>query len=157
VTARPAGRDRRLEAAVRARLDRDPSSQVSALARYEVAVLDGRATLAGHVRSRDVARRMAALAGQVRGLDAVEDRLVEDHVGRGELALQLLHGSWTDDRRRDGGVVEHEGDRELDERDPGLFGELREFFDGIELALVAGLGEVEALGQPAGARGGLRA
>jgi BON domain len=78
VTARSAGRDRSLEAAVRARLDRDPHAHVGALARYEVAVLDGRATLAGHARSRHAAHRMAALAGQVRGLDAVEDRLVAD-------------------------------------------------------------------------------
>jgi BON domain len=73
-----AGQDRSLEAAVRARLDWDLDTQVRALARYEVAVLGGRATLTGHVRWRHAARRMAALAGQVRGLDAVEDCLVAD-------------------------------------------------------------------------------
>ncbi|HEY3186567.1 MAG TPA: BON domain-containing protein [Solirubrobacteraceae bacterium] len=78
MTARPDGRDRSLEVAARARLDRDPDALVRALARYEVTVLGGRARLTGHVRSRQVARRMADLAGQVRGLDAVEDCLVAD-------------------------------------------------------------------------------
>jgi BON domain len=78
VTAEQGRHDRSLEAAVRARLDRDPTTLVRALARYEVAVLDGRGTLTGHVRSRDAARRMAALASQVRGLDAIDDRLVAD-------------------------------------------------------------------------------
>jgi osmotically-inducible protein OsmY len=78
VTADQLRQDRSLEAAVRARLDRDPAAQVRALARYEVTVQDGRATLTGHVRSRDAARRMTTLAGQVRGLSAVEDQLVAD-------------------------------------------------------------------------------
>ena len=66
-------------------------------------------------------------------------RLVEDDVGGGELALELLHRARPDQRRGDGGVVEHEGDRELDERDARLVGELGEFLDGVELALVGGL------------------
>jgi hypothetical protein len=49
------------------------------------------------------------------------------------------------------GVVEDEGDGELDERDAGLLGELGQLFDGIELALVERVGEVEALGQALGA------
>jgi hypothetical protein len=78
VTAEPSRQDRSLEAAVRARLDRHPDAQVGALAHYEVAVHDARATLTGHVRSRQAARRIAAVARQVRGLDAVDDRLVAD-------------------------------------------------------------------------------
>ena len=52
-------------------------------------------------------------------------------------------------------MVEHERDGELDERDACLLCGLREVLDGVELALVRGLREVEALGQPVGARGGL--
>jgi hypothetical protein len=70
--------DRQLEAEVRSRLDRDERWHVRSLARYEVAVADGRATLAGHVRSRQVARSMVALAGGVRGVSSVDDRLVAD-------------------------------------------------------------------------------
>jgi hypothetical protein len=52
-------------------------------------------------------------------------------------------------------VIEHEPERQLDERERGLVGELRKLLDGIELALVVRVGEVKALGKPAGARGGL--
>ena len=90
-------------------------------------------------------------------VDPVEHRLVEDDVGGGELALELLHRARPDDRGGDRGVVEHEGDGELDEGDAGLVGELRELLDGVELALVGGQREVEALGQPLGARRGLLA
>ena len=45
-----------------------------------------------------------------------------------------------------------ESDGELDEREPGLRGELRELLHGVELALVVGVGEIEALRQSAGAR-----
>jgi hypothetical protein len=51
---------------------------------------------------------------------------VEEDVGRGELAFELLHGARPDQRRGDGRVVEHERDRDLDVRDAGLVGELRE-------------------------------
>ncbi len=43
-----------------------------------------------------------------------------------------------DDGRRDGGVVEHEREREVDQRQPGLVGERGERVDGLELALVGG-------------------
>ena len=43
-----------------------------------------------------------------------------------------------------------ECDRELNQRDAGFIGDRRELLDGLEFALVAGLGEVEALGEPAG-------
>jgi len=46
-------------------------------------------------------------------------------------------------------VVQDEGDRELDQRDPRLLGELGELLGGIELVLVVRIGEVEALGEPA--------
>ncbi|HEY3190317.1 MAG TPA: BON domain-containing protein [Solirubrobacteraceae bacterium] len=72
------GRDRQLEADVRSRLDRDDGWHVRSLARYEVAVADGRATLTGHVRQRSVATAMVGLARRVRGLSSVEERLVAD-------------------------------------------------------------------------------
>jgi hypothetical protein len=65
--------------------------------------------------------------------------VVEDDVRRGELALELLHGARPDEGGADGGMVEHEGDRELDERDPRFIGQLGELLDGVELALVGGL------------------
>jgi hypothetical protein len=52
-------------------------------------------------------------------------------------------------------VAEDERDRELDEGDPRLLGELGELLDGIKLALVGGLRQVEALGKLASARRGL--
>jgi osmotically-inducible protein OsmY len=70
--------DRRMEYDVRSRLDRDPDRHLRTLARYEVAVAGGHATLVGHVRSRQVARGMADLAGRVRGVTSVDERLVAD-------------------------------------------------------------------------------
>jgi hypothetical protein len=94
-------------------------------------------------------------AGRDDPVDAVQHRLVEGDVGRGELAVELLHGPRPKQRRGDGGMLEHERDRELDERDPRFVGELGELLDGIQLPLVGRLREIEALGQPAGARRGL--
>jgi hypothetical protein len=48
-------------------------------------------------------------------------------------------------------VVQHEGDCELDERQPRLIGELGELLDGVEVALVVRVREVKALGEPTGA------
>jgi hypothetical protein len=87
-------------------------------------------------------------------VDAVERRLVEDNVGCGELAFEVLHGARPDDRSGDGGVVRDEGDRQLEERDPGIVGELRELVGGVELALVGGQREVVAVGEPLARRGG---
>jgi hypothetical protein len=78
VTPRHLAKNQSVEAAVRARLDRDADAHVRSLARYEVTVLDGRTTLSGHVRSRQTARAMTALAGRVAGVAAVEDLLVAD-------------------------------------------------------------------------------
>ena len=47
-------------------------------------------------------------------------------------------------------MIEHEGDRHLNERDARLVGKSRKRLDGLELALVGGPGEVEPLGQPTG-------
>jgi hypothetical protein len=44
-------------------------------------------------------------------------------------------------------VVDGERDRELDQRETGVVGDLREGLDGLELALVLGQRHVEALGQ----------
>ena len=49
------------------------------------------------------------------------------------------------------GVVEHEGDRQLDQRYPGLLGQSSELLDRVELALVLRLGKVEALREATGA------
>jgi osmotically-inducible protein OsmY len=67
-----------VETAIQARLDRDEGANVRSLARYEVAVRAGQATLTGHVRSRQAARDMAAIARRVSGVSAVDDRLVAD-------------------------------------------------------------------------------
>lgn len=74
----PAADDRRIEASVRTRLDRDEDRHVRGMARYEVAVADGAARLTGHVRSRQVARAMVGLAGGVVGVCSVADHLVAD-------------------------------------------------------------------------------
>ena len=46
-----------------------------------------------------------------------------------------------------------ERDGQLDQRQPGLLGKLSQLLDGVELALVVRVGQVEALGEPAGPRG----
>ena len=46
-----------------------------------------------------------------------------------------------------------ERDGQLDQREPGLVGELRQLFDRIELALVVRVGQVKPFGKPPGARG----
>ena len=46
------------------------------------------------------------------------------------------------------GVVDDEGDGQLDHRDAGVVGDLRELLDGFELALVLGQRHVEARGEP---------
>ena len=78
MTGSSSRQDRSVEAAVRARLDHDEDAHLHALARYEVVVLDGRATLTGHVRSRHAARAMVALAGGIRTVSSVDDQLVAD-------------------------------------------------------------------------------
>ena len=50
------------------------------------------------------------------------------------------------------GVVDDEGDRQLDQRDAGVVGDLRELLDGLELALVLGQRHVEARGEPLASR-----
>ena len=49
----------------------------------------------------------------------------ELHVGRAELSLQLLEGARPDDRRGHRGMADDEGEREVDEAEPSLLGELR--------------------------------
>ena len=71
-------KDRRIETAVRSRLDRDDMWHIRSLARYEVAVAEGRATLTGHVRQRQTANAMRDLAGRVDGVSSIEERLVAD-------------------------------------------------------------------------------
>src|SRR5688572_22760372 len=68
--------DRALTGRVRQRLDDD--RQTRDLASCEVTVEDGRATLAGHVRSRQVARGLIAAARGVPGVSGVEESLIAD-------------------------------------------------------------------------------
>jgi osmotically-inducible protein OsmY len=75
--------DDELRTTLRARLDGHGLVRTSA--RYEVAVSGGRATPVGHVRSRRLARGMAAAARRVRGVSVVEDRMVADD----ELAVRV--------------------------------------------------------------------
>jgi hypothetical protein len=39
-----------------------------------------------------------------------------------ELRFQVLHRAWTDDRCRHGGVLDHEGQRKVNQGDLSLFG-----------------------------------
>ena len=66
-------------------------------------------------------------------VDLVEQRVVELDVGRADLALELLHRPRPDDRRGDAGMPEHERDRQVDQRDPGLVGERGERVGRVEL------------------------
>src|SRR4051794_20763461 len=81
-------------------------------------------------------------------VDAVEDVDAEADAGGDELSLELFHGAGADQRAGDCRVSQHEADRELDQRQPGMVGELGEVLDRVELALVVRAGQVEALGQP---------
>src|SRR5207244_6350864 len=76
---------------------------------------------------------------------AVEDRLIEPHLGCAELRVEVLDRARADDGGGHGGVVDHERERHLDQRDARLFGELRERRGGLELWLVDGQREVGAL------------
>jgi len=68
--------DADLLADVRARLDADrPGCSANC---YEVSVTRGLATLVGHVRSRALAQGLAAVAGEVRGVTGVDERLFAD-------------------------------------------------------------------------------
>ena len=64
---------------------------------------------------------------------------------RPELGLELLHRARPDDRRRDRRVVDHEGERQVDQRDAELVGQLPERVGGLELGLVLGDAQVVAL------------
>jgi hypothetical protein len=68
--------DRTLAGRVRLRLD--DARQTRDLSAYEVTVAAGRATLTGHVRSRQVARGLVAATRGVRGVSDVEESLVAD-------------------------------------------------------------------------------
>jgi hypothetical protein len=65
----------------------------------------------------------------------------------------MLHSARSDNRCGDGGVDEDERDRELDQRNACVVGELRELLGGVELALVRRQRQIEALGKSCGARG----
>ena len=96
-------------------------------------------------------RRAPAGVGLVQVRARRDDRVDRvEHVGRqldvdrAELALELLEGARADDRGRHGGMPDDEGERQVDEAEPGLLGELGELLDGVELLLVARDREVVA-------------
>ena len=68
--------DRALASRVRQRLDDDRQSRD--LASCDVTVAAGRATITGHVRSRQVARGLIAAARGVPGVSGVDESLVAD-------------------------------------------------------------------------------
>jgi hypothetical protein len=70
------------------------------------------------------------------------------HLGGAELAFELLHRARADDRGRHRRVPEDEGDRQVDEAEPGLLGEHSQ---GVELAPVRRLVLPIALRSPLGA------
>src|SRR3954466_4747988 len=80
-----------------------------------------------------VLRRVDRDAGRDYLVDAVEHVVAEHDVGGGQLRLEMVHGARADDRRGDRGVAQHEGDRQLDQRETGVVGELGELLDGLEL------------------------
>src|ERR1039458_10171433 len=90
-------------------------------------------------------------------IDAVEHVRGQLDLARAELGLQLLHRARPDDRRGHRRVADHERDREVDERDTGLLGELGQRVGRVELALISREREVIAGGQTLRAgRGGRR-
>src|SRR3954447_12719179 len=95
--------------------------------------------------------RVDVRAGRDDLVDAVQDRRVELDVGGAELRLEVIHRARPDDRRRHRRVVDHEGEREVDERQPRRLGELRELLGRLELALVRRDREVVAAGDAVGA------
>jgi hypothetical protein len=68
--------DRALTSRVRQRLDDNRQSRD--LASCDVAVVAGRATLTGHVRSRQIARGLIAAARGVPGVSSVDESLIAD-------------------------------------------------------------------------------
>ena len=81
-------------------------------------------------------------------VDPVQQRVLDDEVRRGQLTLELLHRPRADDRRGDRRVPRDPRDRQLDERDARLVGELRELVGRLELGLVRRQRQVVAVGQP---------
>jgi hypothetical protein len=71
-----AQKDHALTGRLRQRLDDDRQSRD--LASYEVTVAAGRAALTGHVRSRQVARGLVAVARGVSGVSGVDESLIAD-------------------------------------------------------------------------------
>ena len=64
-------------------------------------------------------------------VDAIEESGVELDLDGAQLALELLQGARADDRSGDGGMLEHERERKVDQGDAGALGELGEGLGGI--------------------------
>src|SRR3954452_21380130 len=90
--------------------------------------------------------RVDVRAGRDDLVDAVEDRGVELYVGGAELRVEVVHRARPDDRGGHRRVIDDEGEREVDERQPRRLGELRELLGRLELALVRRDREVVAAG-----------
>src|SRR3954454_14182338 len=65
-----------------------------------------------------VVSRIDRHAGRDDLVDAVEQVRAQGDVGGGDEDLKLLHGARADDGRGDAGVLDHKGDRQLDEAHP---------------------------------------
>ena len=79
-------------------------------------------------------------------IDPVQHVARELDLRGGELGLEMAQRARADDRRGHRRMIEHERERERDQRVTGLLGQLRELFDGFELALIGRVGQVEACG-----------
>jgi hypothetical protein len=92
--------------------------------------------------SKELSTGFDGRAGRDDLVDAVEHRVLQGDPRSGDLAVELLHGPRPDDRGSDRRMLGHEADRELDQGEASLVGEPGELLDGVQLALVARLGEV---------------
>jgi len=83
-------------------------------------------------------RRRQIGPGRHDRVDGVEHVVAQHHVGGTELALEVLHRAWADDRSSDRRVPNDEGECQVNEAHARLLGHLRQGVRGIELGLVAG-------------------
>src|SRR5579863_5229985 len=81
-------------------------------------------------------------------VDPVENLAGQHDVGGAELALQVLHGPGADDGRGYGRMVDHEGDRQVHQGQPGVLGQDGELLGRLQFGLIARQVHVEALRYP---------
>ncbi|GAA2424439.1 hypothetical protein GCM10010421_08660 [Streptomyces glaucus] len=86
-------------------------------------------------------------AVQDRRVHAVQDRRVQDRVGRGRPRMKVVRDARTEEGRDGRGVAERERDGRFDQRHPGVLRRVGEGFGHLQLALVDRRGHVEAAGR----------